>query len=152
MEMFGPVELPKRTKLPTEPDFERRAVTKPGQAQKPEARAGGARLLLGGGGGPDSWQRWGGKPDYEKVWQMQQPVLPRGKRETHGGARRLAGGCGGMAKCSSSSSTAAAVPVVAHASSTSPSQHSSKVWHRTAVILWQRVLCCVDALVTLQPH
>ncbi|WIA18543.1 hypothetical protein OEZ85_009989 [Tetradesmus obliquus] len=66
-EMFGPVELPKRTKLPTEPDFERRAVTKPDQVQKPEARIGGARLLLGGGGGPDSWQRWGGKPEFEKV-------------------------------------------------------------------------------------
>jgi hypothetical protein len=45
----------------------------------------------GGGGGPDSWQRWGGKPAYEKVWQMQAPALPRSPRETHGGARRLMG-------------------------------------------------------------
>jgi hypothetical protein len=89
--MFAAFELPKKAKLPTEPDFERRAVTKPGQVQKPEARGSGARLLLGGGSGPDSWQRWGGKPDYEKVWQMQQPALPRGQRETHGGARKLMG-------------------------------------------------------------
>jgi hypothetical protein len=90
--MFAPVELPKRAKLPTEPDFERRAVTSPDQVQKPEARVGGARLLLGGGG-PDNWQRWGGKPEFEKVWQMQQPALPKDTRESHGGtARRLAGG------------------------------------------------------------
>jgi hypothetical protein len=89
--MFGAFELQKKANLPTAPDFERRAVTKPGQAPKPETRAGGARLLLGGGGGPDSWQRWGGKPAYEKVWQMQAPALPRGPRETHGGARRLMG-------------------------------------------------------------
>jgi hypothetical protein len=88
--MFGAFELPTKAKLPTAPDFDRRAATKPGQVPKPETRAGGARLLLGGGN-PDSWQRWGGKPEYEKVWQMQQPALPRGRRETHGGARRLMG-------------------------------------------------------------
>jgi hypothetical protein len=45
-----------------------------------------------GGGGPDNWQRWGGKPEFEKVWQMQQPALPKDTRESHGGtARKLAG-------------------------------------------------------------
>jgi hypothetical protein len=87
-----PVELPFKGDLPTEPDFENRAINDPvfeEEAAADEAMDGGARLLLGGGGGPDSWQRWGGKPAYEKVWQMQAPALPRGPRETHGGARRL---------------------------------------------------------------
>jgi hypothetical protein len=101
-EMFAigavPVELPFKGDLPTAPDFEHRAMNDPvieENVAADEARASGARLLLGGGSGPDSWQRWGGKPDYEKVWQMQQPALPRGQRETQGGARKLMGerGC-----------------------------------------------------------
>jgi hypothetical protein len=92
-----PVELPYKGDLPTVPDFEHRAMNGPIEEEEgpqDEEMNGGARLLLGSSGGPDSWQRWGGKPDYEKVWQMQQPALPRGKRETHGGARKLQeGGC-----------------------------------------------------------
>jgi hypothetical protein len=86
-----PVQLPFKGDLPTDPDFEHRAMNEPITEESEaadEAMDGGARLLLGGGN-PDSWQRWGGKPEYEKVWQMQQPALPRGKRETHGGARKL---------------------------------------------------------------
>ncbi|KAF8059120.1 hypothetical protein HT031_005292 [Scenedesmus sp. PABB004] len=89
-----PAEVGMKPREPHLDDMERLFAEHFAPAEVAEDKPRGRNLL--GGGAPDNWQNWGGPVD-KKVWQWQQPAIPRPERRESDTRRLLSADASGPA-------------------------------------------------------